>query len=510
MVDPLTPPSRPALPLDGVWSFGFDGPTAALPGFDHSIRSPGIWQSQFPALRNASGTGRYRREVTIPAEWRDRVVHLVMEGVFHRTTILVDEQPVVRHDDGWTTIDVDLTAALRGKTRFTLGVDATLPDERVAGASLGETFAGKQDWYGLQGGIWKPARLEARNPLHLADLAVRAEYDDGRGRIRAAGALSRPSGGAALRLALRRDGAEVARLDAVLSGSAFEIELAVDDVAPWSPDAPNLYDLEVALILNDGVSAIAVTGVVDALHRVTGFRSFEASNGYLYLNGQPFEMFGALDQDWHPEEECRSPTPAFLEQRFRNAKAMGLNTLRCHVKVPDKLYFELADRLGLVVWFDMPYCEFLTPTARETAKRIFHRCVAEHANHPSVCIWTLFNEGWGIDLDDNPDNRRWLGEFFDEAKAAVPNSLVVDNSPCFPRNYHVRTDIEDFHWYNAFPHQNAAFAATTAAFARRADFALSPHGDGQRSGDEPLICSEFGVWGLPHVRDILDKNGAEP
>ena len=64
---------------------------------------------------------------------------------------------------------------------------------------------------------------------------------------------------------------------------------------------------------------------------------------------------------------------------------------------------------------------------------MFMASVATHGHHPSIAIWTLFNEGWGIDLDDNPDNRRWLGEFFDEAKAAVPNSLVVDNSPCFPR-----------------------------------------------------------------------------
>src|SRR5271156_6490183 len=103
MVDAVTTPAnappRSTLSLDGEWAFGFDGPTASLLGFDHSIRSPGIWQTQFPALRNAAGTGRYRRGVTIPGDWRDRAVHLVMEGVFHQTTILVDEQPIARHSD---------------------------------------------------------------------------------------------------------------------------------------------------------------------------------------------------------------------------------------------------------------------------------------------------------------------------------------------------------------------------------------------------------------------------
>ena len=184
--------------------------------------------------------------------------------------------------------------------------------------------------------------------------------------------------------------------------------------------------------------------------------------------------------------------------------------MRCHVKIPDPLYFDLADRLGLIVWLDMPYMQFLAPATREALQRVFRTSVATHGHHPSIAIWTLFNEGWGIDLDDNPDDRRWLIETFDWAKTLIPDSLLVDNSPCFPRNYHLKTDIEDFHWYNGFPHQNEAFAATTRAFAGRAAWTFSPHGDAERRGDEPLICSEFGVWGLPHPREILEADGSEP
>ena len=189
---------------------------------------------------------------------------------------------------------------------------------------------------------------------------------------------------------------------------------------------------------------------------------------------------------------------------------MGLNTLRCHVKIPDRLYFDLADRLGLVVWLDMPYAQFLAQATRENLRRIFRHVVAEHGSHPSICVWTLFNEGWGIELDDNADDRRWLIDTFDFAKALVPGGLVVDNSACSPRNYHLKTDIEDFHWYNAFPSRNEAFAATASAFAARAAWAWSPHGDAQRQGDEPLISSEFGVWGLPRPREILEADGSEP
>src|SRR6202012_1950362 len=76
---------RATLSLDGLWDFEFEGPTSRLGGEGHTIRTPGIWQTQFPALRNAQGTGRYRRRVRIPVDWADKSVHLIMEGVFHES-----------------------------------------------------------------------------------------------------------------------------------------------------------------------------------------------------------------------------------------------------------------------------------------------------------------------------------------------------------------------------------------------------------------------------------------
>jgi Glycosyl hydrolases family 2 len=499
--DSPTPASlRPSLSLDGFWDFSFDGPGARLSGEGHCIGSPGIWQSQFAELSNAQGTGRYRRTIDIPPGWARRRVFLVMEGVFHQSVILVDDVPVAVHGDGWTLIEVDLTSALDGKTAFVLGIEARTPDDRHGGR-FSQSLVGKQDWYGVQGGIWKPARLEARDPVHIQELAVRTSYNLADGAIIAQGKLSAP-GRAKIRLTVSR-GDEIAAVGEFELGSTqFEVSLSISRPVAWWPDAPNLYALVVEVV-RDGA-------VVDAIERTIGFRRFEARDGRLFLNGQPFFVFGALDQDWHPEEECRPPSPEFLEQRFLNAKAMGLNTLRCHVKIPDRLYFDFADRLGLVVWLDMPYAQFLAPSTREALWETFRKSVANHGHHAAVCIWTLFNEGWGIDLDDNPDDRRWLIETFDAAKALVPDSMLVDNSPCFPRNYHLKTDVEDFHWYNGFPHQNEAFATTARAFAARAPWAWSPHGDAEKRGDEPLVCSEFGVWGLPHPWQIFEEDGHEP
>ena len=86
-----------------------------------------------------------------------------MEGVFHELVILIDDEAVAVHGDGWTPIEIDLTQRFAGKTSFVLGVDARVPDDRTGGR-FSQSLAAKQDWYGVQGGIWKSARFEAREP----------------------------------------------------------------------------------------------------------------------------------------------------------------------------------------------------------------------------------------------------------------------------------------------------------------------------------------------------------
>src|SRR5271170_3466336 len=255
---------RATLSLDGLWDFEFEGPTARLDGGGHSIRSPGIWQAEFPALRNAQGTGRYRRGVRIPPDWRGKNIVLVMEGVFYESVILVDEGAVAVHGDGWTPIEVDLTAALDGKTSFVLGVDARVPDD-CNGGRFSQSLAGKHDWYGVQGGIWKPARLEARDPVHLHELAVQCAYDLTQGTLVVNGTLSQAAK-AVVRMTLSRAGQAAAQHDLPLRSAEFEARLEVLNPDPWSPDRPKLYDLAVELV-QDG-------RIVDRIDRAIGFRRF--------------------------------------------------------------------------------------------------------------------------------------------------------------------------------------------------------------------------------------------
>ena len=135
--------------------------------------------------------------------------------------------------------------------------------------------------------------------------------------------------------------------------------------------------------------------------------------------------------------------------------------------------------------------------------------LARDGNHPSIVIWTVINEDWGTKLTEDAGQRRWLKGMYDWLKAADPTRLVVDNSPCKP-GFHVKTDLNDYHYYRSVPERRGEWDQLTAEFAAGADWAWTPYGDGERRGDEPLIVSEFGVWGLPDPEKVRDVNGQEP
>jgi hypothetical protein len=262
----------------------------------------------------------------------------------------------------------------------------------------------------------------------------------------------------------------------------------------WSPQTPTLYTVEVSL--NDGAEE-------DVVRERFGFRSFEARDGKFYLNGEPYYMIAALDQDFYPDTIYSSPPEAYVRDMMLKAKRLGLNMLRCHIKVPDPVYLKVADEVGMLVWYEVPsWNDFnhFSPQAAARGEKIFQEMTARDWNHPSIVIQSIINEGWGADLSKEATHRAWLRAAFDRAKrqTAPLARLIVDNSACC-NNFHLKTDIEDNHRYNSIPDDHVAFDKWVADFAARPKWNFSPHGDAEPSGREPLVLSEFGNWGLPKL-----------
>ncbi|NCT12777.1 MAG: glycoside hydrolase family 2 [Rhodobacterales bacterium] len=486
-------PTRYRQSLDGEWHF-----VHASDGALRVATVPQPWQAQFADLRQVSGRASYSRRFARPADPGEVVLHF--GAVSYHATVRVNGRVLGEHEGGYLPFAVTVPAAVLADDNL-LEVACILPDGDAAATPdfpFAEIPHGKQSWYGPIGGIWQAVTLECRPAAHLLHCAIDAAL--GNGRVTAQLTLSAGAVEAGAQLSVIDPAGQVVAMQTCDIVSATQsVTLHVADVLAWSPDAPHLYRLRVDLRRGDSL---------DTTFHSFGFRSFETRGGQMWLNGAPFYMRAALDQDYYPEGICTPPSTAFLEDQLHKARALGLNMMRCHIKVPDPRYYEVADRLGMLIWTEIPNVGTFTDAAARRMRETMEGILARDGNHPSIVIWTVINEDWGTRLREDPAHRAWVAGMYDWLKQRDPSRLVVDNSPCHG-NFHVKSDLDDFHYYRSVPERRAEWDALTAEFAAGADWTYSPFGDAVRRGDEPRIVSEFGVWGLPQPTQVR-IDGAEP
>jgi len=505
--------ARDRMALDGAWEFYFDRDgDLDYESTNHitawrTIQVPGPWQAQFDDLRQAAGTGWYRRLFPIPDTWSGRAVILRFGAVNYRAEIWINGQPIGAHEGGYLPFELDASEFIRYGDSNDLKVRVTSPSdnpERFPDFPFSEIPHGKQSWYGVLGGIWQSVWIEARSLWHIEQITLTPFLETG--ELRARIALSSPNEGhpGTLRIRVQTpDGTTVLENENRVPPGARNLELnqVVPEPVPWSPETPHLYRFHAALVCEQDVC--------DELEDTFGFRTIETRDGKLYLNGSLLYLRGVLDQDYYLDTIYTSPSKELLVDQFRKMKAMGLNCVRCHIKIPDPSYLAIADRIGILVWLDVPNTGRLTPRAQARLQYTLQGAVTRDFNHPSIIIWTIINEDWGTDLISDASHRQWLQGMYRWLKDRDPLRLVIDNSACWP-NFHVQTDIEDYHFYRAMPDHRRDWDDIITQFAERADWTFSPHGDAVRSGNEPLIVSEFGNWGLPDLNRVTDRNGREP
>lgn len=455
-------------------------------------------QAQFGDLRNFAGAGWYRRRLRLgPLPPGGRWL-LAVGACDYRCVVYLNGRRVGAHSGGYTPFALDLTAAgHRGENRLLIRIAD--PPGPVADfrASYAQIPHGKQNWYVQTSGLWQAVRLEAKPAYYLqwAHVLTRgrrvwgvrlrlAHWSDippgARARVEVFGPVQDRRGGRT-----PRGGPTLSTEIPLAARKTVTLRLAMRG-AWWSPRHPRLYRFVVAL--PDG----------DRWTGQFGLRTIAERNGRMYLNHWLFYMRGALDQAFYPRGVYSPPSLGFLEREMREARALGLNTLRLHIKVPDPRYLEAADRTGMLLWYEIPNWDRLTPLSERRAKATLRAEIARDWNHPSLILQSIINESWGANLKV-AWQRKWLRGMYLWAKAHLPDRLVDDNTACCS-NFHIQSDLADFHNYNSIPDHAAAWNRFVRAFARRPKWLYSPYGDAHPAGPagpSPLVLSEFGNWGLP-------------
>ena len=388
--------------LNGLWDYAVRKAGEPFGKADGRILVPYCIESSL------SGVGRtvavdeylwYHRTFSLPKSWKGNRVLLHFGAVDWKADIWVNDVKAGSHTGGYTPFSIDITDALKsGENSLTVRV--------WDGTDTGFQPRGKQVrkpsgiWYTSVTGIWQTVWLEPVPEQHIRNLRTTPDLDAGCIRVLAEG-VDR----GVVEVSLSADGRRVASARA-LAGS--EVEIPVPGARLWTPDDPYLYDLEVSLI-RDGKTLDRVKSYC-AMRKV-GVTSGKDGILRLTLNDKPIFMYGPLDQGWWPDGLYTAPTDEALAFDVQKTKDWGFNLIRKHVKVEPARWYYHCDRLGILVWQDMPSgdlhgswqntrwyqgTEFVRSANSEACYRKEWREIMDYLySQPCIVAWVPFNEGWG-------------------------------------------------------------------------------------------------------------------
>ncbi|MDR3378400.1 MAG: glycoside hydrolase family 2 TIM barrel-domain containing protein [Verrucomicrobiae bacterium] len=400
--------------LNGLWDYAITPDSAAQPtAFAGTILVP------FPVESALSGVGTnfdehsqlwYHRQFAVPETWRGQRVRLHFGAVDWRCEIWVNGREIGLHEGGYDPFTFDVTDALRWQGAEEIVVGVTDPTE-------GDQPRGKQSrkpegiFYTPTSGIWQTVWLEPVPPVCIDRLKCVPDVDTNSLHLWVAVNSLAPN--LRVEAVARSNGIPVATITGTPNDG---LVLNLSHPHLWSPDDPFLYDLKVTLKAGDRV--------LDSVGSYFGMRKIELrkdDQGFnrILLNDRSLFGVGTLDQGFWPDGIYTAPSDAALRSDIEFLKNAGFNFTRKHVKVePDRWYY-WCDKLGLLVWQDMPSGNNATPAGRRDFENELHRMVSGLENHPSIIVWVLFNEGWG-QYDTKP-LADWL-------KNRDPSRLVDDAS----------------------------------------------------------------------------------
>lgn len=428
--------------LNGLWDYSIQPQEAERPrAYEGEILVPFPVESALSGVMRKVGDSNklwYRRAFSWPKEWRNRRVLLHFGAVDWEATVYVNGLKMGLHRGGYDDFTIDVTDALRP-----IG-----PQELVVGvwdpSDAGWQPRGKQIsnpngiWYTSVTGIWQTPWLEPVEPVSVDSVKLVPDID---ARVLNVTVTLRGGSTNAVIEASALDGWTRVGKGSGKSGEPFQIP--IPHAKLWSPDSPHLYDLKISV--RNG------RGVVDEVKSYFGMRKSSLARDdkgvlRLNLNNQPVFQFGPLDQGWWPDGLYTAPTDEALRFDIEMTKKLGFNMARKHVKVePDRWYY-WCDKLGLLVWQDMPsgFVERRrgagAPPARSPAEgqQFEHELKREidgRGNHPSIVMWVPFNEGWG--QYDTERVTEWVKQY--------DPSRLVNNASGWTD--HKVGDVHDIHVY---------------------------------------------------------------
>ncbi|MFN7144612.1 MAG: glycoside hydrolase family 2 protein, partial [Myxococcota bacterium] len=423
----------------------------------------------------------------------------------------VDGVLVTRHQGGYTPFSADITELVARPGDHEIVVRAVDDPHDLARPR------GKQDWqlephsiwYPRTTGIWQTVWMEYVPPTRVQALRWTPNLD--RWELGLHADLTGPFQ-PGLRLHVRLTCGDRLLADDVYALTHPDVtrrialsDPGIDDSRNellWSPASPTLMDAEVRLLGPDGT-------VLDQVRSYTALRAITVQGDRILLNGRPYPLKLVLDQGYWPETGLTAPDDDAFRRDVELVKAMGFNGVRKHQKIESPRFLWWADKLGLLVWEEMPSAYRFTASSVDRLTREWLEVLARDHSHPCIIAWVPFNESWGVpNLPGNPAERHYVQALYHLTRTLDPSRPVVGNDGWES----VATDIIGVHDYDTDPVRIArryeAPEVRPHLYRRERFGGRQLVIEGHPHGDHPIVLTEFGgitlapeagTWGYSRV-----------
>ena len=359
----------------------------------------------------------YQKRFEIPASWKEKQVILHFDAVDHDATVFVNGKKVGTHAGGYDAFSFNITPYLKTGNNVLIVAAHDLNDGRTPSGKNGP-----RGDYTFSSGIWQAVWLEPVNKNYIKNIRLLPDLANSRLKVLV------DAGQATVSAVASEDQRVVARVKGE-SGTAFYIP--IPNPRLWSPDEPFLYDLKLSLLDKNG-------NVTDEIVSYFGMRDVRLGkvNGVVrpLLNGKFVMQIGLLDQGYWPDGILTAPTEEALKYDLEFTKRAGFNLIRKHMKTEPQRFYYWADKLGLLVWQDMPaiwYPEEDTTKTRSAFRTELKAIIDDHYNAPSIITWVPFNENWGaFDVKEITD---WVKQY--DPSRLVNGNSGFNNNPDYQKAY---------------------------------------------------------------------------
>lgn len=503
--------------LNGTWKFSFDDRDAGVDEkwyrtntFSGTIEVPFAYQAKLSGVADAGVHDIlwYEKEVVIEEDYTGKDVLLHFGAVDYICDVYINGGFAGHHEGGDSPFTICMTPCLQeGNQKIVVRVYDPYKDETIP---RGKQFWEEESagiWYTPTSGIWQSVWIEVVEKRRIEKVRFISRFDEGKEEIRVF--LHGNCMDCRVGVKIAFEGMEILETSSKCIGSEliFSADLIQnhimrtnfhDDGLTWTPESPNLFDVELTLEEKDGKK-------VDKVISYFGFRKIHTENGMIYLNNKPYYQRLVLDQGYWPEGLLTAPTDEALKFDIEAAKKLGFNGCRKHQKAEDPRFLYWADKLGYLVWGE---CASIPTFGEKQVNRelaLWTEIVERDFNHPSIVCWVPLNESWGVPgIHGNRQQQHYSQMLYHYLHSVDPTRLVISNDGWEM----TETDICAIHNYEHGEEAGSKKAQKFAEmFAGRKALTEHPCGawdvyaKGFHDMGAPIVLSEFGGIGFDISHD---------